>query len=60
MDDLAAKLHATTDASVWTDEFMKLVKTGIDVDWDLMIGWFANAIETGRATGRSEHIDGDA
>ncbi len=41
-----ARLYATTDASVWAEEFAKVRP---EVDQDLMIGWFANAIETVRA-----------
>ena len=40
------RLYATTDARVWAEEFAKVCP---DVDQGLMIGWFANAIETGRA-----------
>jgi hypothetical protein len=50
-DALAAKLHATTDARVWAEEFMKIVRAKWDgatlpIDEGLMIGWFANAMET--------------
>jgi len=41
----AQRLYATTDASVWAEEFAKVQP---DVDKGLMIGWFANAIETAR------------
>lgn len=41
-------LRSTTDAAVWTNEFIKVVP---DADWGLMVGWFANAIETGRDAG---------
>jgi hypothetical protein len=43
-DHLAAKLHSTTDASIWAKEFCKL---NPQVDEDLMLTWFANAIMTG-------------
>jgi hypothetical protein len=50
----AADLHNTTDARVWAEEFCKRFgvhdpTTDNDVDdpKGLMIGWFANAIETG-------------
>jgi hypothetical protein len=53
-DPAAAELHNTTDARVWAEEFCKRFgvhdpTTDNDVDdpKGLMIGWFANAIETG-------------
>lgn len=46
--ELAKKLHATTDAAVWTNEFCRLFP---ESDWGLMVGWFANAIEVGRDHG---------
>lgn len=51
--DLQHKLLATTDASVWASEFCAMAAAGtIDpTDFGLMVGWFANAIETGRAAG---------
>ena len=56
MDTTEKRLHTTTDAAVWAEEFMnianKLEIKGIDEGW--MIGWFANAIETGRQFGRLE------
>lgn len=60
--ELTSKLLSTTDARVWAEEFVRLVvetEPGVTVDFGLMVGWFANAIETGRAAGRAEHIDGD-
>lgn len=56
------KLHSTTDAMVWAKEFINLITTDqtpddhesvtyIEVDENLMLGWFANAIETGRSAG---------
>lgn len=44
-----ARLLCTTDAQVWAEEFAKVQPT---VDEGLMIGWFANAIETGRRAGK--------
>lgn len=49
-----AKLHATTDASVWATEWCRVAganfgEHAIDEGW--MIGWFANAIECGRNAG---------
>lgn len=37
------RLYATDDAAVWAAEFKKVCP---GVDEGLMIGWFANAIET--------------
>lgn len=51
---LSRKLQNTTDASVWTDEFMRLVEAGMVIDWGTMVGWFANAIEVGREAGRKQ------
>lgn len=45
------KLHSTTDARVWAEQFCKVVQAGATVDEGFMIGWFANAIETGRTVG---------
>jgi len=65
-DHLARKLHATTDAQVWTEEFMRVYGdvvgdapgTAPDSDVEsMMLGWFANAIETGRMFGRDGWID---
>lgn len=39
-----------TDAAKWAAEFVHLRKTR-DMDEGAMIGWFANAIEAGRAAG---------
>ena len=48
-----------TDATKWADRFVALfqgmmVGRANQVDEDLMIGWFAGAIETGRLAGTSE------
>lgn len=40
------KLYSTTDAQVWAQEFMTVVKSGAIIDEGLMIGWFANAMAT--------------
>lgn len=46
-------LHSTTDAAIWTDEFFRLHADRLDqIDWGLMVSWFANAIEVGRSAGR--------
>lgn len=57
-DALTATLHATTDAAVWAHEWCTIARQirdrGDDViDEGWMIGWFANAIEIGRAAGRA-------
>lgn len=39
------RLYATTQADVWAKEFAKVVP---EVDEGLMVGWFANAIETAK------------
>jgi len=70
MTDQAPKqahgLLATTDAAIWAEEFCRIFAGKIvsldpmnpdphgPVDFSLMVGWFANAIETGRAAGRQE------
>ena len=51
-DSVAAKLHATTDAAVWATEFIAMYGG----DWYLMLTWFANAIEVGRAAGPSPEL----
>ena len=73
-DDLAAdgdRLHAVTDAMVWAETFVRIItdpaNTGADpIDVGFMAGWFANAIETGRAhadaalRARAEAAEADA
>lgn len=44
------RLYASTDAMVWAEEFQKVVDSGVTIDEGLMVGWFANAIETAKAT----------
>lgn len=39
--------YDTTDASVWASAFMEVVEGGAPVGEDLMIGWFANAMQRG-------------
>lgn len=53
LGDLAIKLHSTPDAWVWTQEFCArfslFSEDGVVEDpHGVMLGWFANAIETGR------------
>lgn len=57
-DDLTRQLHATTDAHVWARRFMETQRDASAegrsiIDEGTMIGWFANAIEVGRAHGRN-------
>lgn len=54
-DETATKLHQTTNARAWAQEFCDRFRVALEGDgaWiddpeGLMIGWFANAIETGR------------
>lgn len=42
-------LYSTTDAMVWAVEFQKVVDSGVKIDEGLMVGWFANAIETAKS-----------
>lgn len=57
MSDEQTRLLAmveTTDAMVWAREFVAVHHgrvVGIGADVDLMLTWFANAIETGRSAG---------
>ncbi len=44
-----ARLLTTTDATIWVEEFHKVHP---EVDKGMMLGWFANALEVGRAAGR--------
>lgn len=48
-----ARLHSTTDATVWTDEWLRTIAEHSDIptDWGTMVDWFANAIEVGRTAG---------
>lgn len=52
--DRTAELHATTDAAVWARVFEEVMAfhspDGVPAE-DVMLGWFANAIETGRQAG---------
>ena len=50
-------LNDTTDAMVWAEEFCRIFNgkfVNQDVGQDVMVTWFANAIETGRNAGRKE------
>jgi hypothetical protein len=44
------ELLRTTDGNTWATEFIKLNKDK-KIDHEMMLGWFANAIETGRSAG---------
>lgn len=48
------RLHATTDAQVWAQEFNDVLarQYNLRVDEGWLIGWFANAIEVGRDAGK--------
>lgn len=55
-------LHGDTDAMHWAKRFASkfkvLHKDGVDLNVaDLMLAWFASAIETGRMAGESGHVD---
>lgn len=50
-------LYRTTDAAVWTDAFIERFGDGPCPDWGTMVGWFANAIETGRAHDATEGVE---
>lgn len=44
-----------TNAQLWAQEFMRTIRRNlIEIDEGFMAGWFANAIEQGRAAGRKE------
>ena len=49
-----------TDAQKWTDELWKvrnkLAAENRVLDHGTMLGWFANALEAGRAAGRAERV----
>ena len=47
-------LHSTTDATIWTDEWLKAIANNptIPKDRGAMITWFANAIMAGYDSGR--------
>ena len=47
-------LNNTTDATIWTKEWLKTIEKhpGIPTDEGTMIGWFANAIMAGYDAGR--------
>ena len=52
MEDNLNYLLSTTDAKKWAKAFIDLLATGPVLDEELMLVWFAGAIETGREAGR--------
>lgn len=59
VDTVATLLHSTTDAQVWAREWCRIAKAFLEaddgrliIDEGWMTGWFANAIEVGRAAGQ--------
>lgn len=55
MEALTRRLLSTTDAMEWAQAFVAVVADDPHkcLDVGLMVSWFANAIETGRAAGVS-------
>jgi hypothetical protein len=51
-------LHDTTDAQIWTEEWLKTIKRHPEIPTDrgTMIGWFANAIMAGYDAGIANAI----
>lgn len=50
----AQRLLSSTDGNLWATEFISVIKSEkfkMPIDHEFMIGWFANAIETGRSAG---------
>ena len=53
-DQLCDQARSTDSAAAWAAAFMATVGTvpkssnGIEIDFDLMLGWFANAIVVGQ------------
>lgn len=60
-DSLSVKLHSTTSGEIWAEEFAKVARDRKDqadlFDHDFLVGWFANAIQTGKYAG--ERADAD-
>lgn len=58
MTDAELLTYMGTDAQKWSEKFLEVIDPmSIDIDEALMIGWFANAIEAGRAAGRKQGHD---
>lgn len=54
-NDVSRRLHSTTDAMVWAEEWCKIAREIVAaddgrqlIDQDWMAGWFANLAETVR------------
>lgn len=56
MTDGQLLAYLGTDVRRWAEVFVQRVRDmpGLALDEGAMIGWFANAIETGRTAGRQE------
>jgi hypothetical protein len=55
-------VNRTTNAMVWAEEFVHVISMSPQAnphDVSFMVGWFANAIETGRMAGRDSEIQRD-
>lgn len=52
-DNVAMRLHNTTDAQMWTEQFLAIYPEGT-ADHETLVGWFANAIEVGRTFGQRD------
>lgn len=51
------ELLETTDGLKWAEEFMRMFGDSRDeITIDLMAGWFANAVETGRRAGEKDQL----
>jgi hypothetical protein len=48
-------LNNSTQADDWADEFMKVYESGAEIDWGLMVGWFANCIEVAKRIESERH-----
>ncbi len=55
MKDVSLLAYMGIDAEKWAAEFCKIARDkGHDLDEGWVLGWFANAIEAGRAKGPHE------
>jgi len=53
-----ALLLSTSSARVWAEEFMNnFGDRKEEIDFDLMLGWFANALETGKTNAGPDWVD---
>lgn len=55
-----ALLYSTTDAMVWAQEFVKVLKMRPDLAYDegFVVAWFANAMETVKTRAEMERGGG--